>query len=89
MEVQYTSLAPSTRTVNLSEEDMAALYDVVINSFLGMLPYLELNDKTVRWNPDRQAVRDFAEKYGVAWDHPPSIEAFYRACLGKVKKDGE
>ena len=89
MEVQFSCLAPTTRTVNLSEEDMATLYDVVANSFLAMLPYLELNDKTIRWNPSRQAIRDFAEKYGVAWDHPPSLEAFFRAALGKVKKDGE
>jgi len=89
LQVQYTSLAPTTRTVNLSEEDMAALYDVVVNSFLAHLPYLELNNKTVRWDPSRQALRDFAEKYGVASDHPPSLEAFFRACLGKVKKDGE
>jgi hypothetical protein len=89
MEIQYTSLAPTVRNVNLTEEDMAALYDVVAESFLAMLPYMELNEKTLRWNKDRQAVRDFADKYGVAWDHPPSIEAFYRACLGKVKKDGE
>ena len=83
MEIQYTSLAPTVRTINLSEEDMAALYDIVANSFLAHLPYLELSDKTVRWDPARQAVRDFAEKYGVAWDHPPSITAFYRAALGK------
>ena len=34
-------------------------------------------------------IDDFAEKYGVAYDHPPSIEAFFRAALGKVKKDVE
>jgi hypothetical protein len=84
MEIQYTSLAPTTRTVNLSEEDMAALYDIVVNYFLGMLPHLEMNDKTLAWDANRKAIRDYADKYGVAWDHPASLAAFYRAALGKT-----
>jgi hypothetical protein len=83
MEIQYTSLAPTTRTANLSEEDMAALYDVVVDQFLASLPHIELTSKTTSWMPERLALRAFAEKYGVAWDHPPSLEAFFRAALGK------
>jgi hypothetical protein len=87
MEIQYTSLAPTTRTVNLSEEDMAALYDVVANQFLASLPCVELTSRSTEWMPERIALKEFAEKYGVAWDHPPSLEAFFRAALGKEKNE--
>jgi hypothetical protein len=87
MEIQYTCLAPTTRTVNLSEEDMAALYDVVINRFLSSLPFLDLTSKTTKWMPERLAIRDFAEKHGVVCDHLPSLEAFFYAALGKEKSE--
>jgi hypothetical protein len=86
-QIQYTSLAPTTRTANLTEEDMAALYDVVADQFLASLPHLELNSKTTSWMPERLAIRNFAEKYGVAFDHPPSLEAFFRAALGRAKSE--
>lgn len=83
MEVQYTGLAPVTRTINLSEEDMAALYDIVVDYFLSILPYTELTDNSCKYDSARAAMRDLAVKYGVPPTHGPSLVAFYRAVLGK------
>jgi hypothetical protein len=87
LQVQYHGLAPTTRTADLSEKDLAALYDIVADQFLASLPYLELNSKTTSWLPELLAIRNFAEKYGVAFDHLPSLEAFFRAALGRAKSE--
>jgi len=84
MEVQFSCLAPTTRTVNIPEEDMAALYDVVVGSFLALLPHMEFDKRTLSYMPERAAVAAFAEKFGVPSTHGPSLEAFYRAALGKI-----
>ena len=83
MEVRFTSLAPSTRVVDIDEADMAALYDIVADYFVGMLPHLELNSRTVEYMPERKAIRDFAQKHGVPYDHPESLTNFFRAALGR------
>ena len=82
MEVRFTSLAPSTRVVNIDEADMAALYDIMADYFLGMLPHLELN-KYNSFMTERTAIADFASKYGVPVDHSPSVVNFFRAALGR------
>ena len=83
MEVQFSCLAPTTRTVNISEEDMAALYDIVVQQFLAVLPHMEFDKRTLSYMPERKALAEFAEKFGVTTTHGPSLEAFYRAALGK------
>jgi hypothetical protein len=83
MEIQYSGLAPTTRTVNLTEEDMAALYDIVADYFISMIPFIELKSKSVDYMPEKKAIRDFAQKYGVPFDHPESLVNFYRAALGR------
>ena len=83
MEVRFTSLAPSTRVVNVDEADMAELYDIMADYFVGMLPHLELNSRTVEYIPERKAIRDFAQKHGVPYDHPESLTNFFRAALGR------
>ena len=83
MEVQFTSLAPTTRTVNVSEADMAAAYDIVVNQFLAVLPHMEFDSRTLSYMPERKALAEFAERFGVTATHGPSLEAFYRAVLGK------
>jgi hypothetical protein len=82
MEVRFSCLAPSTRVVNIDEEDMAALYDILANYFLSMLPHLEFG-RGLEYLPERKAIRDFAEKYGVPHDHPESLTNFFRAALGR------
>jgi hypothetical protein len=82
MEVRFSSLAPSTRVVDIDEADMAALYDVVADYFLSMLPFIELNKYNL-YSPEKTAIADFASKYGVPVDHPPSLVNFYRAALGR------
>lgn len=82
-QIQYTSLAPTTRTADLSEEDMAALYDIVVAQFLAVLPHMEFDSRTLSYMPERKALAEFAEKFGVTTTHGPSLEAFYRAALGK------
>jgi hypothetical protein len=83
MEVQFSCLAPTTRTVNIPEEDMAALYDIVVRQFLAVLPHMEFDSRTLSYMPERKALAEFAQKYGVTVAHGPSLEAFYRAALGK------
>ena len=83
MEVRFSCLAPSTRVINIDEADMAALYDIVADYFVGMLPHLELNSRTVEYMPERKAIRDFAQKHGVPYDHPESLTNFFRAALGR------
>jgi hypothetical protein len=83
MEIQYSGLAPTTRTVNLTEEDMAALYDIVADYFLSMIPHLEMRSGNMDYMPEKRAIRDFAQKYGVPSDHPQSLANFYRAALGR------
>jgi hypothetical protein len=82
MEVRYTGLAPSTRVVDIDEADMAALYDIVADYFLSMLPYIELNKYNI-YTPEKTAIADFASKFGVPIDHPASLVNFYRAALGR------
>ena len=82
MEVRYTGLAPTDIQLNVSEEDMAAVYDIVVNYFFSMLPHLELN-KYNSFMPEKTAIADFASKYGVPVDHPTSLVNFYRAVLGR------
>jgi hypothetical protein len=83
MEIQYSGLAPTTRTVNLTEEDMAALYDIVADYFVSMIPFLELGSRNMEYFPEKRAIRDFAQKYGVPFDHAESLANFYRAALGR------
>jgi hypothetical protein len=85
IQIQYTGLAPTTRTVDLSEEDMAALYGIMVDQFLASLPFLELKGASPIYMAERLAIREFAEKYGVEWSHPPSLEAFFRAAIGLAK----
>jgi CO dehydrogenase/acetyl-CoA synthase alpha subunit len=82
MEVRFSSLAPSTRVVDIDEADMAALYDLVADYFLSMLPFMELN-KYNAYMQEKVAIADFASKYGVPVDHAPSLVNFYRAALGR------
>lgn len=83
MEIQYTCLAPTTRTVDISEADMATVYDIVVNQFLAVLPHMEFDSRTLSYMPERKALAEFAERFGVTTAHGPSLEAFYRAVLGK------
>jgi hypothetical protein len=84
VQVRFTSLAPSTRVVDIDEADMAALYDIVVDYFVGMLPHLDLNTRSVEYMEDRKAIRDFAQKHGVPYDHPESLTNFFRAALGRT-----
>lgn len=83
MEVQFSCLAPSTRVVNLDEAEMAALYDIVADYFLSMLPHLDMRSSALTYMKEQKAIRDFAEKYGVPHNHPDSLANFYRAALGR------
>jgi hypothetical protein len=83
MEVRFFSLVPSTRVIDIDEADMAALYDIVADHFLSVLPHLELNSRTTEYMTERKAIRDFAQKYGVPYDHPESLTNFFRAALGR------
>ena len=87
IQVQYVGLAPTDIQLNVSEEDMAQVYDIVANYFISVLPHVEL-DKYVQYMPEKAAVADFAKKYGVAVDHPPSVVNFYRALLGFPDESG-
>ncbi len=82
MEVRFSCLAPSTRVVDIDEKDMAALYDIVADYFLSTLPHIEFGRST-EYMPERKAIRDFAQKHGVPYDHPQSLANFYRAALGR------
>jgi hypothetical protein len=83
MEIQYSGLAPTTRTVNITEADMAALYDIVADYFVSMIPFLDLGSKSMEYLSEKRAIRDFAQKHGVPFDHPESLVNFYRAALGR------
>jgi hypothetical protein len=82
VQVRFTSLAPSTRVIDIDEADMAALYDIVADYFVSMLPHLEFG-RSLEYLPERKAIRDFAEKHGVPHDHPESLTNFFRAALGR------
>lgn len=81
LEVRYTGLAPTDIKLDVSEEDLAKVYNVVVDYFLSVLPYVELT-KYSSYTRETTAVADFAAKYGVPVDHPSSLVNFYRAMLG-------
>jgi hypothetical protein len=85
MEILYSGLAPAEIRLNVSEEDLAAVYDIMANYFFAMLPYTDL-DKITSFAPEKQAIADFARKYNVPLDHPTSVVNFYRAILGRPKE---
>lgn len=81
MEVQFTGMAPTIRTVSIPEEDMAALYDIVVNYFLALIPYADLPKAALI--PEKEAIVDFLQKYKVPIDHPQTVVNFFQAALGK------
>ncbi len=83
VQIRFSCLAPSTRVADIDEADMAALYDILADYFLSMLPHIEMSSGSMDYMPEKRAIRDFAEKYGVPSDHPESLANFYRAVLGK------
>jgi hypothetical protein len=86
MEIRYSTLAPVERVVQIDETDLAALYDILADYFLSMLPYLEMN-RSMEYQPEKKAIAEFAKKFGVPIDHPPSLTAFYCAALGRRHDD--
>jgi hypothetical protein len=88
MEVQFSGLVPTTRTINLSDDDLATLHQIVVDYFLSILPYTELTDRSCKYDSARTAMRDFALKYNVDPSHADSLVSFYAAVLQQPKNDG-
>lgn len=85
LQVQFSGLAPTNRTVELSEEDLATVYDIVVTHFLSTLPFIDLSSRTAELIPERKVMSDFLDRFGVSVDYVPGIESFFRAALGKPK----
>jgi hypothetical protein len=83
MEIRYTSLAPTERTIEVTETEIRTASDLIYEYFLSMLPHIDFDSRTLEYQPAKKAIFDFAAKYGVPTDHQSSMESFYRAVLDK------
>jgi hypothetical protein len=81
MEICFTSLAPTEQKIKVTEAELKHAQNVVNRYFLHMLPHIDWDMRTLQYQPDKQALKELAEQYGVTPDHKPSIESFYKAIL--------
>ena len=81
MEIRFTSLAPAERTIKITEAELKDAQDAVNRYFLSMLPHIDWDSRSLEYQPEKKAIKELAERYGVTSDHKPSVESFYRAIL--------
>lgn len=81
MEIRFTSLAPAERKIEITEAELKHAQNVVNRYFLHMLPHIDWDLRSLQYQPDKQALKELVEQYGVTPDHKPSIESFYKAIL--------
>ena len=79
MEITYEYPTPGTKTVNFDEEDLAALTDIIRESFVDRLRVIGLSHPCFDYE---EKLIEMCDKYNVNHKSKLEVTGFFKAALG-------